>query len=146
MTHFAGEATLTRQQFVARVAANVLLCREHWRLVLALPTFPATEAGQFVQLACRGFEKPEQAPTPELELEWSGDSPRPISLGVSSEHADELIEPVAFLRRPFSLAGRTGRPDGGVELEVIHRVVGVGTDWLARRRVGDAVGVLGPLG
>src|SRR5439155_23164175 len=35
---------------------------------------------------------------------------------------------------------------GAVELDVIHRVVGVGTQWLAALRPGDALDVLGPLG
>ncbi|HSV13509.1 MAG TPA: dihydroorotate dehydrogenase electron transfer subunit, partial [Tepidisphaeraceae bacterium] len=33
-----------------------------------------------------------------------------------------------------------------VELDVIHRVVGIGTDWLANLSPGDEVDVLGPLG
>jgi dihydroorotate dehydrogenase electron transfer subunit len=33
-----------------------------------------------------------------------------------------------------------------VELHLIHRVVGVGTQWLSDLKVGDQVGVLGPLG
>src|SRR5581483_3361681 len=50
-----------------------------------------------------------------------------------------------MLRRPFSLAGRRDLP-GGVELDLIHRVVGVGTEWLSHLAVGDQVHVLGPLG
>ena len=38
---------------------------------------------------------------------------------------------MAMLRRPFSLAGRRDVP-GAVELDIIHRVVGVGTSWLAQ--------------
>jgi dihydroorotate dehydrogenase electron transfer subunit len=33
-----------------------------------------------------------------------------------------------------------------VELDIIHRVVGVGTDWMARLKEGDEVFILGPLG
>jgi dihydroorotate dehydrogenase electron transfer subunit len=50
-----------------------------------------------------------------------------------------------MLRRPFSLAGRCHTADG-VDLDIIHRVVGVGTDWLSKLAPGDAVYVLGPLG
>src|SRR4051812_15721238 len=53
--------------------------------------------------------------------------------------------PNAFLRRPFSLAGRRDVA-GGVELAIIHRVVGVGTEWLSELHTGDRVSVLGPLG
>jgi dihydroorotate dehydrogenase electron transfer subunit len=50
-----------------------------------------------------------------------------------------------MLRRPFSLAGRRD-VGGAVELDIIHRVVGLGTDWLSRLSPGDPVDVLGPLG
>ena len=39
---------------------------------------------------------------------------------------EEMAGPLAMLRRPFSLAGRRDG-DGFVEVELIHRVVGVGT-------------------
>jgi len=128
-----------RSQFRCRVLHNTRLCREHYRLVLGLPSFPATEPGQFIQVSCRTVEGLGDAfLADERELEWS-DGLRPLL------DKDESYGPLAFLRRPFSLAGR--RDTGtGVELDLIHRVVGVGTDWLARLRVGDAVDVLGPLG
>jgi dihydroorotate dehydrogenase electron transfer subunit len=86
-------------------------------LVLGVDSsFPQTEPGEFVQVACR-----------DLDSDVSGG-------------------PGAFLRRPFSLAGRVDRPDRTVELHLIHRVVGVGTQWLAERQPGDRVNVLGPLG
>jgi dihydroorotate dehydrogenase electron transfer subunit len=132
-TSAAGPAR-RRNQFRCTVLGNTPLCREHYRLVLGLPSFPATDPGQFVQVSCRS---PETVQT-ERELEWSDARPPRLS-------ADESAGPLAFLRRPFSLAGRRGTPRG-VELDIIHRVVGVGTDWLARLRQGDAVDVLGPLG
>ena len=110
-----------RGQFVATVKANLALCREHFKLVLALPEFPATAAGQFIQLSCRNLETTTQFE--ERELEW------PPS-GATFGQDDELVGPVAYLRRPFSLAGRRDT-SAGVELDIIHRVVGVGTDWLS---------------
>jgi dihydroorotate dehydrogenase electron transfer subunit len=50
-----------------------------------------------------------------------------------------------MLRRPFSLAGRRDSATA-VELDLIHRVVGVGTQWLAQFQLGDSVSILGPLG
>lgn len=126
-----------RDQFTATVAANVPLCREHFRLELAVPSFPPTAPGQFVQLACRPVDGPAGA-AEDREVEWLP--------GERLAMADaDLLCPQAVLRRPFSLAGRV---DEGAEtvLHVIHRVVGVGTDWLAKLRPGDRVGVLGPLG
>jgi dihydroorotate dehydrogenase electron transfer subunit len=123
-----------RNQFRCTVRANIPLCRDHYRLVLGLPRFPTTEPGQFIQVLCRDPKGDES----ECELEWSDSRPPDFS-------GTDLLGPLAVLRRPFSLAGRrdTG---GGVELDLIHRVVGIGTDWLARLKAGDAVDILGPLG
>jgi dihydroorotate dehydrogenase electron transfer subunit len=50
-----------------------------------------------------------------------------------------------FLRRAFSIGGlRSG--DGGCEADIIYRVQGEGTRWLAGLRAGDELSVLGPLG
>jgi dihydroorotate dehydrogenase electron transfer subunit len=123
-----------RDQFRCTVLANVPLCRDHYRLVLGLPAFPPTEPGQFIQVSCRDVEGVGD----DREIEWSDVRPPQF-------HGTDLLAPHALLRRPFSLAGRRDR-SGGVELDLIHRVVGIGTDWLARLKAGDAVDVLGPLG
>ena len=124
-----------RGQFIATVAANIPLCREHFRLVLRLRFFPPTQPGQFIQVACRDVDVDFSR---EFELDW-----RPGEQ--LAEVGPELMGRVALLRRPFSLAGRRDIA-GGVELDLIHRVVGVGTDWMARLSVGDEVGIIGPLG
>ena len=126
-----------RNQFLSTVIANSPLCREHYRLVLRAPRalrFPPTEPGQFIQISCRDVATDYAL---EREIEWG--------TGADSEHAPELRAPVALLRRPFSLAGRRDTAEG-VELDIIHRVVGVGTDWLSRLRDDDGVSILGPLG
>ncbi len=126
---------MTRGQFTATVAANVPLCREHFRLTLRLGAFPATEPGQFVQVACRDAVDGDAEPR---TFEWTP--------GQRPAVADaDLLGRRATLRRPFSLAGRRDTAEG-VEIDLIHRTVGVGTDWLARLEVGAAVSVLGPLG
>jgi dihydroorotate dehydrogenase electron transfer subunit len=123
-----------RQQFQATVRTNTQLCLEHYRLVIGLPDFPATAPGQFIQIACRELELDDNSP----EVDWqSGQRP--------ALHEPDFCSPHAFLRRPFSLAGRIDTRDG-VELVIIHRVVGVGTDWLAQLQPGDGVNILGPLG
>jgi len=128
-------AEIHRDQYVSTVRANVPLCSEHYRLVLQLPDFPPTDPGQFIQISCRDLDV-EYGPEHEL-VEQDGRWPKPIGM--------ELQAPLAMLRRPFSLAGR--RDTGGhVELDIIHRVVGVGTDWMSRLKVGDRVHILGPLG
>ena len=125
-----------RGQFVATVTGNVALCDEHYRLTLRLPAFPPTRPGQFVQVAGRNLDSVGQAEG--RVIEW--DDVRPVRLT-----EPEVTAPVPVLRRPFSLAGRRD-VDGGVELLLIHRVVGVATDWLSRLAVGDKVHLLGPLG
>jgi dihydroorotate dehydrogenase electron transfer subunit len=124
-----------RGQFLATVAANTALCREHFRLVLRLTAFPPTSPGQFIQIACRDVDFDFSH---EIELEWQPGE-RLAEVGA------ELGGRFALLRRPFSLAGRRDTRDG-VELDLIHRVVGVGTDWMARLKVGDEASIIGPLG
>ena len=123
-----------RGQFESTVRANIPLCREHYRLILSVEGFPQTEPGQFVQLGCRatdldGFER---------DADWV---PGQKLAAVRAE----LSGPMAYLRRPFSLAGRRDTPEGA-ELEFIHRVVGVGTQWLSELKPGDQVDLIGPLG
>lgn len=50
-----------------------------------------------------------------------------------------------FLRRAFSIAGlrRLGRQ---CEVDIIYRIHGAGTQWMATLRAGDEVSALGPLG
>ena len=129
---------VARDQFVSSVAANTSLCLGHFRLVLRLPHFPPTEPGQFIQVACRDLDTAVHEA--DGEVEWTPGRPIEV-LDI------DLQAPQAMLRRPFSLAGRRDLPGGaGVELEIIHRVVGVGTDWLSRLKPGDRVFILGPLG
>ena len=125
----------SRSQFTALVAANIPLCREHYQLILRLETFPATEPGQFIQVVCRDMADNY---SPETELDWQPGQTLDLA-------GRELMSPLAMLRRPFSLAGRRDTK-GSVELDLIHRIVGVGTDWLARLKTGDEVNILGPLG
>ncbi|HEY8666173.1 MAG TPA: dihydroorotate dehydrogenase electron transfer subunit [Tepidisphaeraceae bacterium] len=128
--------TQRREQFVSRVAANIPLCREHYKLVLRLDAFPQTDPGQFIQVSCRDLDLDY---SPETETDW-----RPgVVLDLKGQ---ELMRPLAMLRRPFSLAGRRDLPSGPVELDLIHRVVGIGTSWLSQLEVGQRLHVLGPLG
>src|SRR6266545_4198073 len=91
-----------RGQYRATVAANIPLCREHYRLVLRLAEFPTTLPGHFIQVSCRDLDVDF---SPVREVDWEpGESIDPTSR--------ELMSPLAFLRRPFSLAGRRDTPAG----------------------------------
>ena len=122
-----------RGQFDATVAGNVPICREHFRLTLRLAAFPPTEPGQFVQVLCR-----DRADDEPRCVDW--EPGRPLALADA-----DLLGRRATLRRPFSLAGRRDVGDV-VELDLIYRTVGVGTDWLAGLATGATVSVIGPLG
>jgi dihydroorotate dehydrogenase electron transfer subunit len=130
-----SDATSRRRgTFLAEVAANERLCDEHYLLGLRVPSFPATQPGQFVQVQCC---RPDRQPSPRA-VDWPADRPPRLAQA-------DLRRSEALLRRPFSLAGRRDR-SGGAELEILYRVVGSGTAWLESLSPGDAVSVLGPLG
>lgn len=125
-----------RGQFDTTVIENVSLCREHFRLtLLADRSFPATEPGQFVQLACVDDDALARE---GRELDWP-----PTRAGLLEDV--ELQSGTAVLRRPFSLAGRRDT-ERGVELDFIVRDVGSGTHWLSGAKAGDRISVIGPLG
>ncbi len=53
--------------------------------------------------------------------------------------------PTPLLRRPFSIAG-IEREGEQLHLEILYRVRGPGTNWLAHRSEGETINLLGPLG
>jgi dihydroorotate dehydrogenase electron transfer subunit len=118
-------------QFVARVTGNFKICQDHYRLVLSVPEFPPTRPGQFIQIACRDLILTDSEPS---EIHWSAESPPDLC-------DPDFAQPLAVLRRPFSLAGRRGD-----QIDIIHRVVGVGTRFLSELKARDEIGILGPLG
>jgi dihydroorotate dehydrogenase electron transfer subunit len=50
-----------------------------------------------------------------------------------------------LLRRPFSMHRLIKRGEA-VHLVILYRVVGKGTEWLSRRKIGEKVDAIGPLG
>jgi dihydroorotate dehydrogenase electron transfer subunit len=123
-----------RQKILGTVLANTPLCREHYKLDVLVASFAPTSPGHFVQLLCRdALEDVEREP-----VDWEPGARLAI-------HDADLLAPQTMLARPFSLAGREDQRDG-VRLSVIHRVVGIGTTWLANLSAGDQISVLGPLG
>ena len=121
----------TANQFTAKVTANSRLCRDHYRLVLDVPHFPPTSPGQFIQISGYDVSKHDAEPP---EIAWSPGTAVQI-------HDPELTEPLALLRRPFSLAGRRGD-----RIDIILRQVGLATRYLASLDAGDSLDILGPLG
>lgn len=60
---------------------------------------------------------------------------------VACRRLDDVRAVAPLLRRPFSIAGIEED-----RVEIIYDVVGPGTGWLAHRRVGEQVDMMGPLG
>ncbi|MCC6580187.1 MAG: dihydroorotate dehydrogenase electron transfer subunit [Phycisphaeraceae bacterium] len=142
VTGSASRSNAGRGLFAAKVEANQPVCREHFRLRLRMDrhaTFPASRPGQFIQIGCR--PPASRMDDPRLlgdDWDWSPGQP-------ATPSQMELVSPLALLRRPFSLAGRWDDARGTV-LEILHRVVGVGTQWLSALRPDDDVDLIGPLG
>jgi dihydroorotate dehydrogenase electron transfer subunit len=99
---------------VATVAQVRRPCDEHVWIDLTVPAFPESNPGQFVQLLCH--DTTDAFPS-----------------------SDIYGEP--FLRRPFSIADRSGS-----SILIISRAIGTGTRYLDRVRPGDPLNVLGPVG
>ena len=99
------------------------------------PTYP----GQFVQLGCRPI--PQQR-----DIEQLLGCVHPWGTGRLRLTQPELCASSATLRRPFSLAGRGEDATGSPWIDLVHRVVGVGTQWLSRLHEDDNVDLIGPLG
>lgn len=141
-----------RGRFVGVVQADQSICREHYRLTLAVKNFPPSSPGQFVQLLCQserealGVEESVASPTMNLgELCWEVGRPPPHF------HDRYFTGPAAYLRRPFSIADRrdqaADQPAANVsELDFIYRVIGKGTRGLVALAPGEQVSLLGPLG
>lgn len=120
--------------FSSRVVRRRVVCEEHAEIALHVRGFPLATPGQFVQVLCRSAPGDDEAVRRTRALEaW----PR------SDGSADVPLPPL--LRRPFSLGGLRRFSDG-CEIDLLFRIVGPGTAWLAGRRSGDLVEVMGPLG
>lgn len=116
-----------RGTYSSRVIERRTLCREHFEIALSLPSFPPVEPGQFVQILCRQRNLSNEKNTPDWRP-GSGHSPGS-----------------AMLRRPFSVAG-LARLENECRIEILGRVIGPATAWLAALKPGESVDLLGPLG
>ena len=73
-------------------------------------------------------------------LAYGDDGPRP------RVHSAEIRERIPLVRRPVSISGVGDRPGGGREIVLLLRVVGPGSERLGRKRPGETLDVVGPLG
>ncbi len=140
-----GQAGANRGQFLAHVAANREICREHLLLQLRVSHFPPSEPGQFVQVLCEpnaASDASEAAIAPAYpEVCWEAGTAPPMF------HGPDLLGAAPYLRRPFSIAGRRDDTVSGYsEIDLIYRVIGKTTGLMAQLAVGDNISILGPLG
>lgn len=124
---------LARNVHVGAVVQNRTVCRDHQRLTIRVDTFAASAPGQFVHVC----------PESDLDeggdyrvIEWSDDPP--VVSG-------SVISPPPMLRRAYSIADLR-QTNEGIEIDILFRVVGRGTNWLRSLRPGDTLSALGPLG
>lgn len=115
------------------VVSNHTLCREHLRLTIAVPGRLIAAPGQFVHLC-----PPAGTDATYRTFHWPVESFEP-----ETAWHNELQTPM--LRRAFSIAGLRQR-NAFAEVDVIYRVVGTATRWMASLRSDDSVSMLGPLG
>lgn len=117
----------------AKVVQVDPICRDHVRIELTAPDFPASAPGQFLELRCnQEFESWQRA------LSWTEGSFPPFS--DPSWHGR-----VPYLRRPFSIADQY-EVDGVPRVAVISRKIGPGTDYLDHLRPNTTLNISGPLG
>ena len=121
--------------FMAKTQSRRTLCREHFRIILAVDDFPSAVPGQFLQVLCGA--------SPDRATSHPGVPRRPAADAIKPERNSTFTGPM--LRRPFSIGGL--QRDGTTsEIELIGRVVGQGTTWLNALEPGESVDILGPLG
>lgn len=116
----------------ATVVANAALCRDHFRLTVRVASFALAAPGQFVHVSPPLSELPDYR-------SWAPDS------SAVDRREVQVAVPNPLLRRAFSIAGLR-RTHEGVDIDIIHRVVGTCTRWLASLKPGASLSLLGPLG
>lgn len=114
------------------VVSNAAVCEMHRRLTLRAATFPDARPGQFVQIHCAA---PASRPDVVDRAPNDGEAVPRV----------EAVPGIPFLRRPFSMADMRVGADG-TDIDILYKIIGRGTDWMAQRRPGDRVNILGPLG
>lgn len=137
--------TRTAGLFTADVVENRPLCREHFQLSLRLSDFPEASPGQFMHICPESMDRPSNPTVAPNAVRETDPNRLPVETPVMLRRAFSI----ARLRRESS--GATG-PDASAAtprvavVDIIYRVVGSGTRWMASLRKGHAVSALGPLG
>jgi dihydroorotate dehydrogenase electron transfer subunit len=78
-----------------------------------------------------------------LTLDFSSDRHLPIPGQFYNIRCTDTMDPL--LRRPFSMH-RLANENGIRCLQILYRLIGKGTEWLATRKKGETLDLIGPLG
>jgi len=130
----------------ARVSANKRVCHGHYRLSVQLAGKLDAVPGQFVEINCSPSRQlPCLQECDEALARWGGeDSTAEVEFPRIVQ--TETIRRETLLNRPFSIAAARPTEAGLTELDILFKVRGPGTEYLAGLRTGDAVELIGPLG
>jgi dihydroorotate dehydrogenase electron transfer subunit len=124
--------------FTTEVVACKAVCDEHFRLTLRALGFPDAAPGQFVQVRCGGLDV---LAGPALQDGSAGADEQCFGGQRVAVHGRGR----PFTRRPFSIGGLR-RQGTTCEIDLVYRVIGPGTAWMAGLRPAQRVSVIGPLG
>ncbi len=124
------------QSSIPRIQTGVVkaltpLCDEHFRLTIQVPHLREAAPGQFVHLCAPTDDTPHDCTVDDNHVSHH-------NLWATRCHAP-------MLRRAFSIAGVETTEDG-VQVDLIFRVVGKATQWMASLQPGHRVSLLAPLG
>ena len=110
---------------------------EFYWIELAAPPQWESKPGQFFNIRC---DDPAETSRVERVLEYGEEGPRPSLLGRENREITPLV------RRPVSISDVRTDLDGRRRIVLLLRVVGPGSEYISKRRVGDRLDVIGPIG
>ena len=154
------EKTAQRGEFTGQIADQRSLGSDHKLMIIGLTgrgaeIFRQAKAGQFVQISCGNI-------TDGSGINKSGPTllRRPFSMagvrrefyrgGIGAKREDEILGGVqndkGVDQNDKSGAQNNEGGDEIIYVEIIYRLVGPGTNWMAGRGIGEEINLLGPLG
>jgi len=146
-----------RGEFNAQVLSQQAFGSEHWSMMLQLTgsrvqCFADSRAGQFINIACRNLYVPNNSST-LLRRPFSIADIQVITNDIEGSYdtnpgdfSEKNHGSTAFVEVPPVKISEPSQSQLTVIVEVIYRLLGKGTHWLAQRQPGDSVNLLGPLG
>jgi len=146
------------KQFTAPIVDNFPVARDTHVLRLAAPAATGFKPGQFLHLLTAEADQFDPLLRRPISILRGGGphppTPSPIGEG-GNDGRDLAVAPsprgrgrwgVRSSTATITLADLAATRPGPGEVDILYKPVGRGTEWLTRRRPGDTLEVLGPLG